>query len=101
MIGVLLDWSLDLHALVGDISQFYNCFKLQLSHIAYQKILYRENLEPSNKVIEAVITSLIYGVRSVAAQSEAGIQKICELVEDVKKNVVFLLRKRRLNERNR
>ena len=57
--------------------------------------MYRENLDPSNEIIEGVITSFIYGVRSVAAQSEAGIQKLCNLIEDTKQNVVFLLRRRR------
>ena len=48
MIGVLLDWNIDLFSMLADISQFYNCFKLQVSHLVYQKIMYRENLDPSN-----------------------------------------------------
>jgi hypothetical protein len=47
MLEVTLDWYLDLEAMLGDITQFYNSFKLQLSHLMYQRILYRKDLNPS------------------------------------------------------
>ena len=42
-----------------------------------------------------VILTLIYGVGSVAAQSEAGIHKLCTLIEENFPEVAKLLRKRR------
>ena len=47
-----------------------------------QKFLFKEGLCKEAKTIVGVIHTLIYGVRSVAAQSEAGIGKLCDSIQD-------------------
>ena len=95
MLGVMFDWTMENYAFIGDIGQFYNQFLLDINDIPYQKFLYKENLDRGNKTVEGVIKTLIYGVRSVAAQSEAGISKLCELIQDDLPHIASLLKKKR------
>ena len=65
----------------GDLSQFYNVFKLIEDQWNLQLFLWKEDLNPANETLVGVIRTLIYGVKSVAAQSEAGINKLAKYVE--------------------
>ena len=61
---------------------FYNSILLHQDHWKYQKILINPDLDPDSKVLIAVITTLIYGVRPVGNQCEEGIKllamEVCE-----------------------
>ena len=45
-----------------------------------QRLLYRENLDPSLPIIEYVITTLIYEVKCVSAQSEHAMALLADLI---------------------
>ena len=77
---LVLRWEVGVHALQGDLKQFYASIKLVVDQWNLQRVLYRENLDPKGKVIEAVIRTLIWGVKSVSAQSECSVIKLAEFV---------------------
>ena len=52
-------------ALTGDLSQFYNVFKLVIEQWNLQLFLWKEDLDPANETLVGVISTLIYGVKSV------------------------------------
>ena len=65
----------------GDLSQFYNVFKLIEEQWNLQMFLWKDDLNPANETLVGVIRTLIYGVKSVAAQSEAGVIKLAQYIE--------------------
>ena len=66
----------------GDLSQFYNVFKLIEEQWNLQLFLWKDDLNPAAETLVGVIRTLIYGVKSVAAQSEAGVNKLAKYVKD-------------------
>ena len=58
------------HAVTGDLSQFYNSLKLKTEYFNLQSFLWRMNLDETDETLQAVIVTLMYGVKSVSAQSE-------------------------------
>ena len=62
----------------GDLSQFYASINLDPQHWNLQRVLFRDNLNPDGEVLEAVIRSLIWGVKSVSGQSETAMIKVSE-----------------------
>ena len=70
-------------------------FTTDVRDIPFQKFLFKKGLNKEAKTEVGVILTLIYGVRSVAAQTEAGIYKRCILIEKNFPEVAKLLRKRR------
>ena len=77
MVKVLLRFIVGLFALTGDLKQFYNTCKLYCSQWNLQRFLWVENLDPNGEILEAVMTTLIYGVSSVSAQSEYCYDRTC------------------------
>ena len=69
-------------AVQGDLKQFYASIKLVEDQWNLQRILYRENLDPQADVLEAVIKTLIWGVKSVSAQSECAVIKLAQFVQE-------------------
>ena len=69
-------------AVQGDLKQFYASIKLVPSQWNLQRILYRHNLDPKGEVIEALIRTLIWGIKCVSAQSECAICKVAESVKE-------------------
>ena len=61
---------------------FYNSILLHQDHWKYQKILINPDLDPDSKVLIAVITTLIYGVRPVGNQCEEGIKLLAMEVRE-------------------
>ena len=82
LIKVLLRFVTGAYAIAGDLKQFYNAFKLDKDQWNLQRILWIEDLNPNGKVLEAVIKTLIYGVKSVSAQTEFALEKLSEMVQD-------------------
>ena len=80
LLKMLLRFGVGEAAVQGDLKQFYASIKLVEDQWNLQRILYRENLDPKNEVLEAVIKTLIWGVKSVSAQSEAAIIKLAQFV---------------------
>ena len=74
---------------------FYNSILLHQDHWKYQKILINPGLNPNSKVLIAVITTLIYGVRPVGNQCEEGIKLLAMDVREKLPLVANLLLEKR------
>ena len=70
------------HAVQGDLSQFYASLKLKKDFWNLQRVLIKDDLNPDNPALEAVIGTLIWGMKSVSGQSEAAVIKLAEAVEE-------------------
>ena len=81
LLSLLLSWQMGRGACVADISQFYPTISLIPEHWRFQRILLKENLHTDGKLIEAVITKLIFGVLSVSSLSEEVIRKFALTIE--------------------
>ena len=86
-------------ALAGDLSQFYNVFKLIIEQWNLQLFLWKEDMDPANETLVGVISTLIYGVKSVAAQSEAGVTKLAMYIQKKHPDLSeFLLKSRYVDD---
>ena len=57
------------------------------------------DLNPENETLVGTITTLIYGVKSVAAQSEAGIRKLANFIQAKHPDLAeFLLQSRYVDD---
>ena len=81
LLRMILRFMIGKYGFTGDLSQFYNCFKLIEDNWNLQLFLWKEDLNPANETLVAVLMTLIYGVKCVAAQSEAGIYKLAKYIE--------------------
>jgi hypothetical protein len=70
LVRLVLKCVMGRHAVTGDISQFYNSLKLKEEYFNLQRFLWRMNLDEMDETLQAVIVTLMYGVKSVSAQSE-------------------------------
>ena len=80
LLKVLLRFMTGPAAITGDLKQFYNACKLDSKQWNLQRFLWVDNLDPSGKVLEAVITTLIYGVTSVSAQTELAMKDLADFI---------------------
>ena len=81
LIQMLLRFSIGSFAILGDISQFYNVFKLKPEFWHLQLFLWREALNPDNPVDIVVIKTIIYGNGAAAPISEEGMAQLAEKVK--------------------
>ena len=81
IIKVLLRFLIGRYAFAGDLTQFYNSCKLIPQQWNLQRFLWFENLDPSGQLLEGIITTLMYGVNSVSAQSEFAMTELTEYVK--------------------
>ena len=81
LVKVLLRFSVGRFGITGDLKQLYHACKLLPEQWNLQRILWVKDLDPKGEILEAVITTLIYGVRSVAAQTEFAVSELAKLVE--------------------
>ena len=70
--------------LASDLSKFYPSFKLRTEDWNLQFLWMVSSLMQGEEPELFCVTSLIFGVASVAAQSEAAMEKIAELYPDLK-----------------
>ena len=80
LLQMVLGWVAGPEAMTGDISQFYNAVLLALEHLPYQRFVYKKKMDSSGKLLEGVICTLIYGVRSVSAQMEVLVSMIADRI---------------------
>ena len=64
------------HAVAADITKMYNMFNLVSKYWNLQRVVMKKDLDPNGDVIDAVITTLIYGVSCVSCQTEEASGKI-------------------------
>ena len=82
LLRMILRFMIGKYGFTGDLSQFYNCFKLIEDQWNLQMFIWKDDLNPANETLVAILMTLIYGVKSVAAQSEAGIYKLAKYIEE-------------------
>ena len=81
LLRMVLRFCIGSSGVTADLSQFYNVFKLVEKQWNLQLFLWKEDLDPANETLVGVIRTLIYGVKSVAAQSEAGVEKLAKYIQ--------------------
>ena len=82
LVKMLLRFCTGLFAVTTDLQQFYNACKLLPQQWNLQRFLYRANMDPGNPVLEAVIMTLIYGIKSVSAQSEHALKLLADYIRE-------------------
>ena len=95
LLRMILRFVAGLYAISGDLSQFYNSFKLTEKQWNLQLFLFKKDLDPNNETMVGVIRTLIYGVKSVAAQTEAGVEKLADFIQSKYPDLAELLKKSR------
>ena len=70
LVRLVLQFVMGKHAVTGDLSQFYNSLKLREDFFNLQPFMWRINLGYIEETLQAVIVTLMYGVKIVSAQSE-------------------------------
>ena len=99
MVKVLLRFIIGRSATAGDLSQFYNSCKLNTDQWNLQRFLWLDNLDPEGEVLEGVITTLMYGVNSVSAQSEYAMTELAAYIkEEDPELAMFLLLSRYVDD---
>ena len=91
LLDMVLGWKMGPSAFTGDIRQFYNTILLHENFWQYQKIMYRENLDPKAETVTAIIKTLIYGVRPVGSQCEEVMKLLADEIWEEYPEVATLL----------
>ena len=81
LVKMLVKFSIGHAGISGDISQFYNVFKLKPEYWHLQLFLWKEALDPDKEVSIAVIKTLIYGNGCSAPVSEEGMAQLADRVK--------------------
>ena len=82
LLKMLLRFCAGLIAVTTDLQQFYNACKLLAKQWNLQRFLYRTDMDPANPVLEGVIMTLIYGIKSVSAQSEHALKLLADHIRE-------------------
>ena len=69
-------------AVSADISMAYNGTRLRPEHLAYQKYLWQDQLDPAAPVQVMHVMTLIYGVKSSGQQCQVAIEKLADYYLD-------------------
>ena len=91
LVKMILRFRAGRFGLTCDLQQFYNSCKLVPTQWNLQRFLYRKDMDINNPVLEGCIMTLIYGVKSVSAQSEYAIKLLADLVREEFPKVSTLL----------
>ena len=75
MLNLLIRFRIGPYAFSADISMAYNCVALHPDHLRYHKYLWVEDLDPEGPIVEMVVRSLIYGVKSAGNQTMVAFQE--------------------------
>ena len=92
LIRMLMRFSVGAAAVGGDLRQFYASIGLMEEFWNFQRVLYRENLNPDAEVREYIVRTLIWGVKCVSAQSECALLKLADIVEQHSPRLADFLR---------
>ena len=82
LIKMLLRFSIGLCAISGDIKNFYNCFELIPEDWHLQLFLWKEDMNPDNETVVAVVKTIIYGNTASVPQSEEGMRQFANYIRD-------------------
>ena len=67
--------------MTGDLQQFYNSCKLNADQWNLQRFLWVKDLDPDGEVLEAVVTTLMYGVKSVSCQTDYAVELLAQHIK--------------------
>ena len=95
LLRLVLRWLVGRCAITGDLAQFYNTCKLAPPQWNLQRFLWQADLNPNSPVLDGVITTLIYGVKSVSAQSEHALELFADVVEKTDMELAEFIRNSR------
>ena len=82
LLRLVLRWVLGRWTISEDNAQFYNTCKLDPHQLNLQRFLWLKDLDLESILEEGVITTLMYGVKSVSAQSGYAVEELAEFVKD-------------------
>ena len=82
-------------AVQGDLKQFYASLMLTPKFWNLQRVLIKMGLDPNSPEIEAVIRTLIWGIKCVSGQSEGAMMKLADEIDDESPLLADLLRRSR------
>ena len=82
LIKMLLKFTIGHTAISGDISQFYNVFKLEPDFWNLQLFLWQEAMDPEKPVNSTVIKTLIYGNSASAPLTEECMRQLADIVRE-------------------
>ena len=91
LVKMFLRFQVGRAAVQGDLKQFYASIKLVPEQWNLQRVLFRPDLDPNSEVVEAIIKTLIWGVKCVSGQSECSIIKLAEHVRELNPRLAELL----------
>ena len=89
---MVLRFEIGKSAFQGDLKQFYASIKLLKDYWHLQRVLYKPGLDPDAEIVEAVVVTLIWGIKCVSAQSEAAVVKLAAAIEESNPRLAELLR---------
>ena len=92
LLKVVLRFFIGPIAFAADLTKMYNQFKLVPNMWNLQRILLKDNLDINEPVRHAIVNTLIYGVKSVAGQTEHALEDIGNYIQEEKPNVAKLLK---------
>ena len=81
LLNMIMRFQAGAAAVQGDLKQFYASIQLVVDQWNLQRVLFRDDLDPKKEVLEAVIKTLIWGVKCVSGQSEASIIQLAEIIK--------------------
>ena len=82
LVKMVLRFQIGRVATQGDLKMFYASIGLKPDQWNLQRVLFKENLDPNSEPVEAIIKTLIWGIKSVSAQSETAIIKLANHVRE-------------------
>ena len=91
LLRVILRFLIGPNAMAADLTKMYNQFTLLPKQWNLQRILFKKDLNPDAPTQQACVTTLIYGVKSVAGQTEYAFEQIAESVRNENPKVAQLL----------
>ena len=92
LVKMVMRFCAGLVACQGDLAQFYASIHLDPQHWNLQRVLYRMEMDPDNPVVEAIIRSLIWGIKCIAGMSECSVHKLADAIRKEFPRVAALLK---------
>ena len=82
LLQIVLRWSTHPIAYHSDVQKMYNSVLLDPAYWCYQRYWWQENLDPRNPIVQKVIKTLIFGMKSSGNQAERALRLTASLMEE-------------------
>ena len=91
LVKMVMIFCAGLAACQGDLAQFYASIKLDSQFWNLQRILFKADMDPDGPEMEAIIKTLIWGIKCVSAMSECAVLKLASEIKSDFPNVAKML----------